>query len=307
MELKRKALCFLSLVLWFQAFSVLQCIGQTQNKYVDENLPRGQARIFAPGVVSMPRGEGFYEERPVFSPDFKEVFFDLNNYKDKTFTSLHMRYENGKWTSPEPAFFTKYKGFQPTISADGKRLFFITPRPQDDKRRSVWMVERQSSGWTDPILLDSPINSFSVGFVCLTKSDTLYFFVMDPSDQKGVYRSELAKGKYSSIEKLSSLQPTKDVLFGDFYVSPDESYVIIYSTLPGNLGQGDLYIIFQTSDGVWAKPQNLGNEVNTPKYDFAPSISPDGKFLFFTRDSGREGDIYWISSEIIKRLKPEEK
>ena len=126
MELKRKALCFLSLVLWFQAFSVLQCIGQTQNKYVDENLPRGQARIFAPGIVSMPRGEGFYEERPVFSPDFKEVYFDLTNYKDKTFTSLHMRYENGKWTSPEPAFFTKYKGFQPTISADGKRSFAAT-------------------------------------------------------------------------------------------------------------------------------------------------------------------------------------
>ena len=168
------------------------------------------------------------------------------------------------------------------------------------------MVKRQSSGWANPILLDSPINSFSVGFVCLTKSDTLYFFAGGPSEQKGVYRSKLVKGRYSSIEKLPSLQPTKDVLFGDFYVSPDESYLIIYSTLPDNLGQGDLYITFQKADGSWTKPQNLGNEVNTPKYDFAPSISPDGKFLFFTRDSNREGDIYWISSEIVEKLRPEE-
>ena len=44
--------------------------------------------------------------------------------------------------------------------------------------------------------------------------------------------------------------------------------------------------------------------MNTANYDFAPSISPDGKYLFFTRDvAGHEGGIYWISADILRGLR----
>jgi len=47
-----------------------------------------------------------------------------------------------------------------------------------------------------------------------------------------------------------------------------------------------------------AAPES-GQAVNTSGYDFAPSISPDGKYLFFTRDvGGGQGDIYWISTKL---------
>ncbi len=91
---------------------------------------------------------------------------------------------------------------------------------------------------------------------------------------------------------------------GDFYVAPDESYLVIYSTLPGNLGQGDLYVSFRRPDGAWTDLRNLGPAVNTPGYDFAPSLSPDGRFLFFTRDRGdSQGDVYWIPASVIQKLR----
>ena len=38
-----------------------------------------------------------------------------------------------------------------------------------------------------------------------------------------------------------------------------------------------------------------------------PGMSPDGKYLFFTRyDKNWNEDIYWVDAKIIEELKPEE-
>lgn len=275
--------------------------GQTRDKYVDAAPPKLDAQVFASGIVSIPRQEGSYEERPVFSPDFRELYFDVNNYKAKSFTSFSMRYEGGHWTKLEPAFFARYKGIQASIAPGGTRLFFVAPKRDDESSRGVWTAERLRGDWTKPVLLDSPINSLpSVGFPCVTNSKTLYFLSMTGSG-KGLYRSTPEGGAYRTIEKLGVLPAGSDV--GDFYVSPDERFIVFYSNLPGNFGQGDLYVAFQKPNGSWTKPQNLGKKVNTAGYDYAPSISPDGRYLFFTRDGlNHQGDIYWIGAEIINDL-----
>ena len=78
--------------------------------YLGPNPSAKEAEVFAPGNASIPREEGGFAERPVFSPDFRECFFDLANFKTKTFTSASMRCENGVWSKSEPAFFTRYVG-----------------------------------------------------------------------------------------------------------------------------------------------------------------------------------------------------
>jgi hypothetical protein len=290
------------------AFLALPCLvhsfGQRRDQYVDATPPNLEPRVFAPGIVSISREEGSYEERPVFSPDFRECYFDVNNYKAKTFTSFSMRYEHGRWTRPEPAFFAKYKGFQASIAPKGERLFFVAPKPGDEKSRGIWMAEHKRGVWTNPVLLDSPINSQpSVGFPCITNSNTLYFLsMMGPG--KGAYRSRQDNNAYRSIEKLDLLPPGSESIVGDFYVSPDERYIVYYSNLPNGPGKGGLYVAFPKPDGSWTKPQSLGEAVNTRDYNFAPSISPDGKYLFFSRDvAGSEGDIFWISTEIFGGLR----
>jgi Tol biopolymer transport system component len=47
---------------------------------------------------------------------------------------------------------------------------------------------------------------------------------------------------------------------------------------------------------------NLGNDINSASSEYGATISPDGKYLFYT--SGRNGseDIFWVSSKIIEGI-----
>jgi len=257
--------------------------------------PPRAAEPFAPGLVSIPRGQGEFAERPVFSPDGHECWFDVTNYRTKTFTGFHMSRENGAWSKPEAAFFAQSGGTQACVSCDGSTLFFSGPGPANPKVRGIWMCRRKTGAWREPVFLDRSVNGDAdVGFPCVVRSGALYFLVFSGPD-RGLRRAPRIDGGYPRAEAVPAFQPGPGRVFGDFFVDPDERFIVIYSTLPDNLGQGDLYASFRLQDGSWTPPRNLGPQVNTAGYDFAPSISPDGRALFFTRDQGGTGGVWWIA------------
>jgi Tol biopolymer transport system component len=69
-------------------------------------------------------------------------------------------------------------------------------------------------------------------------------------------------------------------------IAPDGSYLVFNSFRGvwngGGFGHNDLWVSFRESDDRWTNPRNLGPEFNTGQADIYPSISPDGRFLFFT-------------------------
>jgi hypothetical protein len=75
--------------------------------------------------------------------------------------------------------------------------------------------------------------------------------------------------------------------------------LIFTSHRSGGYGKGDLYISFRKNDGSWGTPVNLGPHFNTTAYENGSTISPDGKFLFFTRrqdwHTSIDSNIYWVS------------
>ena len=63
---------------------------------------------------------------------------------------------------------------------------------------------------------------------------------------------------------------------------------------PNAVGSCDLYISRRTGN-TWSKPQNMGRTVNSTAWDSQPSLSADGRTLYFTSDRrGGQGqeDIY---------------
>jgi hypothetical protein len=91
-------------------------------------------------------------------------------------------------------------------------------------------------------------------------------------------------------------------------------------------GSGDLWISFRNENNEWKKPVNMGAKVNSSFFEYCPSITPDGKFLFFTSNkssnknyssvkinyeqlvdglrsnlNGSE-NIYWINTDFINEL-----
>jgi flagellar motor protein MotB len=65
---------------------------------------------------------------------------------------------------------------------------------------------------------------------------------------------------------------------------------------PGGSGSCDLYFS-AFNDGNWSEPSNLRSPVNTPYWESQPSVSADGKTLFFSssRPGGFGGKDLWFS------------
>jgi hypothetical protein len=88
---------------------------------------------------------------------------------------------------------------------------------------------------------------------------------------------------------------------GDPGIAPDESFMVFTSiNLPGGYGHRDIYLILRLPDGTWSKPRNLGPRINSTYVEHSPRISPDKKYLFFTRANGwdprkHNADIYWVA------------
>lgn len=62
---------------------------------------------------------------------------------------------------------------------------------------------------------------------------------------------------------------------------------IIYTicNASGGVGSCDLYISTKTGDR-WSEPENLGQPVNSPSWESQPSLSPDGRTLYYVSNRG---------------------
>lgn len=74
--------------------------------------------------------------------------------------------------------------------------------------------------------------------------------------------------------------------------------ILIYTSCdaPDSEGSCDLYIAYKVN-GNWQRPKNMGKSVNSRSWDSQPSLSADGRILFFSsnRRGGFGGNDIWYS------------
>ena len=124
-----------------------------------------------------------------------------------------------------------------------------------------------------------------------------------------LYRAQrLADGRFGEPVNVGAPVNTEFVE-GDTFVAADESYMILTSTRPGGFGSADLYVSFRQRDRKWSKPMNLGETINSDQIDFCPMMTPDGKYLFFSRRWGAtweqttQADVYWVDARVIEQFR----
>lgn len=274
--------------------------------YFGQRPPGGIPEVFAPGVISLANR---FEQFLIYSPDERQLVFSVTDSSWSSFTLQSLRIENGTWTEPETASFlgSSPDALVAAFSYDMNEVFFTSSRPAYPPA-NIWMSERHENGWSEPTMLGPPVSSDADEFeVAISENGTLYF----SSARNGgfgdldIYRAPLVDGEYPAIENLG---PVINTIAGDDlpHIALDESYLLFASNREGGLGERDLYISFQM-DGEWTKPLNLGPSINSEGFDIYPFVSPDGKYLFFTRrkewTTSEDSDIYWVSTEIVDRLR----
>jgi len=102
-----------------------------------------------------------------------------------------------------------------------------------------------------------------------------------------------------------SAQPVAVDFGGHTFVAPDQSFLILDARAEDSLGGGDIYVAFATDEGSWSRPVNLGAGVNSEFSESCPSLSADGKYLFFSRydEEGGIAQIYWVDAEVISNAR----
>jgi len=189
----------------------------------------------------------------------------------------------------------------PFVSFDGKRIYF-TALDSVFSDEKIWYVNRLEDSWSDAIQLESPINDDLVFYINQAKNGDLFYTNL--SKKWKMYYAQNKNGKFPEAQEV-------EIEFGHHgFISPSQDYLLVYTRNRENekRNDSDIYVCFKEKDGTWTKPINLGDEVNSNLGEGCPIITPDGKYLFFTRDEDENGlsNIYWVGTEIIEKLRPVE-
>lgn len=272
--------------------------------YLGQTPPGEIPIVFAPGIVSL--DTTVEHGSPTFSPDGKQLFWQSNlrhTGKETEIFLKTMRCIEGQWTESEKSPF----GGMPAFSPDGQQIYFIALNTENDK--GLYVSTKQNEKWSEPkslnLLARFPELKYLYG-PSVTNKGTLYFFAhaegLETLNNFGIYRSELIDGVYAKPELLpSSINMAGGTFNWTPFIAPDESYILFSSNrLSPDKDFGDIYICFQSNDGNWTEAINLGKNINSDRQERFPYVSPDGKYLFFTRwIAGGNEDIMWVSAKII--------
>ena len=254
--------------------------------YLGQKPPGMTPEIFAPGIVST----GLDELNSVFSPDGNEFYYCVRNMGA---SSLFIMKRVGQtWGAPQPLPFAgPYDDIDVSLSPDGQQLFFCSNRPVSGsgparQDHDIWMCERTGDTWGPPRHLGDAVNSPREDFYPVaTNNKTLYFNSQRAGEgTNDIYFCRWVDGKYAPAEKLGPEVNTEHREF-DAFVDPDERFLIFSSERPGDDRFGDLYISFKTDGGTWTPSKNMGKGINGPGPEYGTVLTPDKRFLLFTRQT----------------------
>jgi len=250
--------------------------------YLGQKPPGTIPEKFAPGVVS---SKDRIEMGCAWSPDLKEFYFARSETPElsSNWAIWCIREEDGVWTEPEVVSFSGvYRDFGPFIPPNGKYLIFFRQNNKDNKTRmGSWIVDRTRNTWSEP-------RFFHDAYCLITSDFRTFYFTTDESKQtsKDIGQMNFNNGVFSDPVKLPGQLNTAE-WEGHAFISPDGSYMLfdrVKST----------FVSFLRDDATWSRGYDLGRKYHVP------TISPDGKYIFFEF----QGDIYWVDAKIIDELKP---
>jgi len=273
-----------------------------KGSYLDQKPPGTTPQLFAYDIID--KGSKVFSI--TFSLDGKEFYY-TKSPNPNTNVLMKLKELNGKWTPPAIASFaSQYSEYEPLFSPDGQKLIYDSTKPLPGTNTEVshlWYVEKIDSDWSDPVPMNAPFIKRFAMYATLASNNNIYFTSAD-DDGPGIFVSRFVNEEYQEPEKLGR---NINYLPGCAhpFISPDESYIIYDAELEGK-GRY-LYISFRDTDGEWLKSVSLGNSINSNIGELTPFVTRDGKYLFFSRMSPGQGDIYWVDAKIIEDLKPESK
>jgi OmpA-OmpF porin, OOP family len=208
---------------------------------------------------------------------------------------------------------------RPTVSADGKRLFFICENhPENTKYNSIpnsqdiWYSEKDSSGkWQDAVHLEYPLNTQHYNAVYWISPDNNRILIRG-SFSKGAYNGKgvslcyrTRNGNWSEPNELiiRKYHEYDRGLLSGATMANDGQTLLLYMTPVKGGRDNDIFVSFLLQDGTWSEPKTLGKKINLPDYDeMTPYLASDGVTLYFSsnRPGGVGSNDIWMTKRLDK-------
>jgi outer membrane protein OmpA-like peptidoglycan-associated protein/Tol biopolymer transport system component len=198
-----------------------------------------------------------------------------------------------------PKINHKANDFSPTITADGKTMFFVSDRTGGAGMEDFWSTESPGStdtDWTQPLNvteINSPVADGAASIAA--DGQTIYFASSrntTVTNDVNIWVATLDGTHWKSIHEVGA--PVNTVAWeSQPSISPDGKRLFFASNRSGKIANEnkdnvDIFVSHQLPDGRWGEPINLGSKINTGKYEASPFIAADGATLYFCSD-GRGG------------------
>jgi hypothetical protein len=194
---------------------------------------------------------------------------------------------DGVWSEPEPVFpGAAHSDYQPTLSADGARLYFTSTRPLEPggepARQNVWTATRSAAGGWAPAPVRHLASEAWDGHAVELAPGALVFASDRPGgaglvDLYAASPTDAAAG-VTPLAALNTRASDNDMAFDR------ASGVLVFARYDADSGDIDLYGAARAPGG-WSEAVAL-DALNSGEWDFSPAFTPDGETFLFKRGEG---------------------
>ncbi len=191
--------------------------------------------------------------------------------------------------------------FAPVLAPDGKTLYFGRTKFAGNTEGNAdtgdaWVAQSADQGrtWGPPKRLDALNTAQNNGVLAMLGSQGQTLLVRGTYERDGTFRDEglsrvsraaTASGatpKTARPEAVRIANYYTAVPATGFFMTPDEKILLLSLERGDAEGGNDLYLSRSDDTGGYSTPQSLGPVLNSPGFDFAPWLAPDGKTLYFS-------------------------
>ncbi|HAN18197.1 MAG: hypothetical protein A2X13_07560 [Bacteroidetes bacterium GWC2_33_15] len=172
---------------------------------------------------------------------------------------------------------SKYSEYWPSVTADGSTLVITRMLPvKDENNKFITEANTPEELFiSNPMAANKVFEMFQEDFYVSYKENNHWKYALNIGKPINTNQSEGA-------QSLTS-----------------DGFVMYFTACnrPNGKGRCDIYKSVQVG-GYWDEPLNIGSPVNTSSWESQPSVSPDGKTLYFISDraSGYGGKDIWMSN-----------
>ncbi|MGN7513457.1 MAG: OmpA family protein [Allomuricauda sp.] len=143
--------------------------------------------LFSPEKFSKKINTKYHEASLAFSPDQRTIYFTRNNYGKRLkrgknginhLKIYRSQFLGGEWTDAVELPFNgdNYSTGHPTISKDGKKMYFVSDRPGGFGGTDIYVVDIYENGtYSEPKNLGRTVNTDAKEMFPYVTDDALYF------------------------------------------------------------------------------------------------------------------------------------